>query len=248
MITVKNLTKYYQSHCVLDDMSLEIPQGKTVVILGRSGVGKSVFLKHLLGLEKPNSGEIIVDGHPITQLKQSELYQAVRQMGMLFQGGALFDSMTVFENVGFYLLHHTKEPLSVIEDRVQHALQMVDMDGSQEKMPAELSGGMKKRVALARLIVYRPKTLLYDEPTTGLDPITSMNINNLLIKTQQELEATSIVVTHDIASALTVGDYLALLEKGKIVVMCEKKDFMSQDHPSIKAFLSYLHPKGTINE
>lgn len=247
MIKAENITKYFGPLMVLKDFSLEISPGETLVILGRSGAGKSVFLKLLLGLEKPDSGHIIINDTIISSLFGPPLYRAIKHMGMLFQGGALFDSMSVFENVAFYLMQHGKLPLSEISDRVSLALKMVEMQGSERKMPAELSGGMRKRVALARLIVYRPTVILYDEPTTGLDPITAMHINELIIKTKEELKATSIVVTHDIASALTVADRLALLEDGKIATTENKEAFTTSKHPSIQAFLSYLIPKGVIS-
>src|SRR4029079_15947511 len=175
-------------------------------------IGKSVLLKHIIGLLKPDRGTVDIDGVRITDLEGAELLFAVRHMGMLFQGGALFDSMTIEENTGFYLKQHgdphmgkrlSKEEL---KERVRHALQIVGLEGTENKMPSELSGGMRKRAALARVIVYRPLIVLYDEPTTGLDPITSMQINELINKTKSELKSTSVVVTHDIRSALEVGD------------------------------------------
>jgi phospholipid/cholesterol/gamma-HCH transport system ATP-binding protein len=242
MITVKDLTKKYDKLQVLNNLNLEVKTGETLVVLGRSGVGKSVLLKHIIGITKPDTGTIDVDGVRITDLSGPELYKAVQEMGMLFQGSALFDSMNVEENIGFYLAQHgdrktgkryTKPEL---EEMVAHALAMVGLDGTQKKMPSELSGGMRKRAALARLVVYRPSILLYDEPTTGLDPITAMTINQLIVKTQQELKATSIVVTHDILSALYVGDRLALHKDGKIAYIAEPREFLKIDDPVI-AFL-----------
>jgi phospholipid/cholesterol/gamma-HCH transport system ATP-binding protein len=191
MITIRNLSKTFKSHQVLRNLSLSIREGETLVILGPSGVGKSVLLKHIIGIAQPDSGYVEVDGVKITELSGTELLRAVKQMGMLFQGAALFDSMTIEDNTGFYLTQHA-DPLTgematkkEIADRVNEALKMVGLDGTQKKMPGELSGGMRKRVGLARLIVYRPHILLYDEPTTGLDPITSMQINELIVKTQK---------------------------------------------------------------
>jgi len=240
MIEIRNLKKSFKKSKVLDGVDLKIQNGETLVILGRSGTGKSVLLKHIIGITKPDDGTIDIDGNRISDLSGPELYKAVINMGMLFQGAALFDSMNVEENTGFFLNQHgdtaTGAKLSEqeIKDRVSHALEMVGLAGTQQKMPSELSGGMRKRAALARLIVYRPSIILYDEPTTGLDPITSMQINELIVKTQHELKATSIVVTHDILSALHVADRLALLDQGKIVHIAEPEAFMKIDNPIIE--------------
>ena len=240
MIKVNHLWKSYEENEVLKGLSLDIYDGETLVILGRSGVGKSVLLKHLIGLTKPDRGSIDIDDVRITDLIGASLYQALHNMGMLFQGSALFDSMNIEENTGFYLRQHgnretgksyTKAELA---DTVAEALEMVGLEGTQNMMPSELSGGMKKRAALARLIVYRPKILLYDEPTTGLDPMTAMHINELIVKIQRELKGTSIVVTHDIVSALFVGDRLALHKDGKIAYIGDPDTFVQIDDPEIK--------------
>ncbi len=239
MIEIKKLKKRYSHFQVLDGLDLQIQEGETLVILGPSGVGKSVLLKHIIGIEKPDEGEIIVNGMKITSLKGADLLRSIKQMGMLFQGSALFDSMSIRENTGFYLSEHIDPktgkfyPKDEIDERVDEALRMVGLEGTQDKTPSELSGGMRKRAGLARLIVYRPKIILYDEPTTGLDPLTSMQINELIVKTQKELKATSIVVTHDIASALYVSDRLALLRDGKIAHIDTPEDFMKIQDPII---------------
>ncbi len=240
MIKICNLWKKFGKVQVLSGLDLQIEEGETVVILGPSGIGKSVLLKHIIGLLKPDAGTIDIDSLRITDLDRSELFKFIHQMGMLFQGGALFDSMNVEENTGFYLTEHgdleTGKRLSKkeIADRVSYALELVGLQGTHKKMPSELSGGMRKRAALARVIVYRPKIILYDEPTTGLDPIIAMQINELIVKTKEELKATSIVVTHDMFSALYVGDRLALIRDGKIAHIAEPDAFLKIDDPLIK--------------
>lgn len=237
MIKVRNLFKSYGKLQVLKGLNLDVLEGETLVILGRSGVGKSVLLRQILGIETPDKGTVEVGGKQISSMSERLRYSAVKSMGMLFQGSALFDSMTVGENIAFYLREH-ESTLSEnhIKERVDTALQMVGLDGTQAKLPSALSGGMRKRAALARLIVYRPHILLYDEPTTGLDPITSGQINGLILKTQKELKATSIVVTHDLRSAMEVGDRLAFHHEGVIAQIASKEDFFKIDDPLLHQF------------
>ncbi len=237
MIVVKDLWKSYDGLDVLTGLNLCVERGETLVILGRSGVGKSVLLKQIIGIEDPDEGSVEVEGKCITAMPRRERYAVVRNMSMLFQGGALFDSMNIFENTAFYLRqHHSEIGISELEDRVAEALRMVDLAGTQKKMPSDLSGGMRKRAAIARIIIYRPRILLYDEPTTGLDPITAMQINELILQIQGELKATSIVVTHDIQSALKVSDRLALHHDGKIAYIEEKEEFIKIEDPLVKSF------------
>lgn len=243
MIKIKNLWKRYGKVEVLKGLDLDIEKGETIVILGRSGIGKSVLFRQILGIESPDDGYVEVNGEKITTYSANDPKSVVRSMGMLFQGAALFDSMDVGRNIGFYLRQHPDPATGVclseeeIERRVTEALELVDLAGVERKMPADLSGGMKKRAALARLIVYRPKILLYDEPTTGLDPITAMQINRLLVKIQGELEGTtSIVVTHDIRSAWEVGDRVAFIHDGVIRAVAPKEEFIEIDDPLLQGF------------
>lgn len=238
MIKVHDVWKSYGKHQVLKGLSLDVLEGETIVILGRSGVGKSVLLKQIIGLEMPDQGYVEVDGMKVTDLTMSTTRKGLKPMGMLFQGSALFDSMDVGENTAFYLRQHQHLSSSEIRDRITLALKMVGLEGTERKMPSDLSGGMRKRAALARLIVYRPEIILYDEPTTGLDPITSMQINDLINKTKAELNATSVVVTHDIRSALAVGDRLAFHYDGKIERITSKEGFLHSEDPLIQEFLN----------
>lgn len=239
MIHIRDLWKRYGNTDVLKGLNLDAQQGEILVILGRSGVGKSVLLRHIIGIERPDRGTIEVDGSVITQMKKNQIYHAIRNMGMLFQGSALFDSMNIEENTAFYLKQH-RDPVTrkhfssdVIEQKVKEALTMVGLEGHEHKMPSDLSGGMRKRAGLARLIAYRPKILLYDEPTTGLDPITAQQINELIVKTQDELKGTSIVVTHDLNSALYMADRLALHQEGQIAHIADPETFLQIDDPTI---------------
>ncbi len=237
MIIVRNLWKRYGKLQVLKGLELDVNDGETVVILGRSGVGKSVLLRQLIGIEKPDDGYVEVNGIRVTHINLNANVEVMRHMGMLFQSSALFDSMPIGDNVSFYLKqHYPKLSPEEVKERVSHALDLVGLAGTEEKMPSDLSGGMRKRAALARVIVYRPSLILYDEPTTGLDPITAMQINELINKTKKELNATSIVVTHDMRSALEVGDRLAFHHEGKILHIAPKDEFLKIDDPLLHAF------------
>ncbi len=239
MIRVHDVWKSYGQLQVLKGLNLDIQDGETLVILGRSGVGKSVLLKQIIGLETPDKGYIEVDGKRVPSLSQYSFPIGLKPMGMLFQGAALFDSMNIGDNIAYYLRQHpSKLSEKEIADRVKKALDMVGLENVETKLPSELSGGMRKRAALARLVVYRPQIILYDEPTTGLDPITSMQINELINKTKKELNATSIVVTHDIRSALEVGDRLAFHHDGKIAQIAPKDEFFQIDDPTLHDFFN----------
>lgn len=254
MITIKNLWKSYGLLQVLKGLNLEVADGETVVIIGRSGVGKSVLLRHIIGLEKPDQGTIDIGDVRISELQHAALYRAMKGMGMLFQGSALFDSLTVAENTAFYLEQHgdprtgKRIPLSQLRERVAEALAMVGLEGTQEKMPSDLSGGMRKRAALARLIVYRPHIVLYDEPTAGLDPVTATQINQLIVKAQKELQATSIVVTHDLRCALEVGDRVALHHDGVLRLIAPRAEFPRLEDPLVQTFFDNVSIDGIIGQ
>src|SRR6266571_4626352 len=228
--------KSYGSKQVLRGVNLTINRGEVVVILGGSGSGKSVTLRHMLGLEAPDQGRIIVEEEDITDLPEEELYRVRKKFGMLFQSGALFDSMTVFENVAFPLREHTDMSDEEIGRAVKEKLDLVNLPNTAHLMPVDLSGGMRKRVGLARSIVLDPKMILYDEPTTGLDPITAQKINELIIDLQSKLNVTSVVVTHDIQSAFSVGDRIAFLSRGVVEWVGAMEEARNADHPGLREF------------
>jgi phospholipid/cholesterol/gamma-HCH transport system ATP-binding protein len=215
-ISIRGLEKSYGSKRVLRGINLEIGEGETVVVLGGSGEGKTVLLRHLNGLERPDRGDVIVGGHRLNDLDEDELAAVRMQVGMVFQLGALFDSLTVVDNVGYPLREHRVFDEAGVRRRVAEVLEMVDLRNAEHLYPAELSGGMKKRVALARAIALQPKAVLWDEPTTGLDPIVTHRINLMIRDLQKRLGFTSVVVTHDLRSAFMVGDRFALLDRGVI--------------------------------
>ena len=214
MIRVDHISKSFSGKVVLEDVSLEIHEGETLAIIGRSGSGKSVLMKHLIGLLTPDTGRVLVDGVDINDIPYAELRQVRRQFGVLFQGGALFDSMTAFDNVAFPLRTFTKKTDAEVRDEVQRCLDMVQLPDVGPKKPSELSGGMKKRVALARAVALQPRYIIYDEPTSGLDPETSNAIDELIRGLAEQLNVTSIVVTHDMHSVLSIADRAAFIHRG----------------------------------
>ena len=237
MIEVRKLSKSFDGRPVLHDVDLTVEEGKTLVVLGRSGCGKSVVLKHLIGLMKPDSGEVLVDGEDIIGLPERRLTAVRRKIGMLFQSAALFDSMSVEGNLAFPLREQGMTDEKEIDARVAEALDMVELAGEQLKMPADLSGGMRKRVGLARTIVGRPRCVLYDEPTTGLDPITSDSINHLIRRLQRRLGVTSIVVTHDMKTAFHCADRVALLHEGRVHFDGSVEELKASTDPVITDFI-----------
>lgn len=238
MIEIIDLHKSFGGHRVLCGVNLKIETGETMVIIGRSGCGKSVLLKHIMGIMKPDSGKILIDSVNVFDVGDDEINHFRMQIGMLFQGSALFDSLTVKENVGFSLYEHTHLPESEIDGRVKEKLRLVGLSGIEDLIPAELSGGMKKRVGLARAICTEPKIVLYDEPTTGLDPIMADAINDLILRMQKRLRITSIVVTHDMTSAYKVGTRIAMLYNGNIVGVGTPDEIRNSQDPLIKQFIS----------
>ncbi len=236
MIKIVDLHKSFNGKEVLRGISLEIRDGETLVILGMSGTGKSVLLKHIMRLFKPDRGEIYIDGREITSLPRKEIYKIRKSFGYVFQEPALFDSLTIYENVAMPLVEHGFSK-NEIREKVKWSLEMVDLLGVEDKFPEELSGGMRKRVGVARAIVQMPRYLIYDEPTTGLDPVTADRINELMIFLNEKLKITSIVVTHDIRSALKIADRLVLMHEGQIVVDTPVDRAWEEEHPVLREFL-----------
>jgi len=248
MIEVRDVTKSFGTQQVLRGVSLDIHRGEAVVIIGRSGGGKSILLKHLIGLLQPDSGTIRVDGEDITTMNERSLLRVRRKYGMLFQMAALFDSLTVEENVGFVLLRQGVESDAEIRRRVAEALEMVELPGIGHKMPSELSGGMRKRVGLARAIVYRPEIVLYDEPTTGLDPIAADNIDRLIRRVWETLHVTSIAVTHDMKSARTISNRILMLHEGRIYSEGPSAEILESTDPVIHRFVNGISTPRNLNE
>ncbi len=236
MIKIIDLHKSFDGKKVLNGVNLEILDEEIMVIMGGSGAGKTVLIKHMIGLLKPDRGKIYVDDIEITSLREDELFKIVRLFGMVFQGAALFDSMSVEENIKFGLERLGLTP-DEIERRVKDSLERVDLPGIERLMPSQLSGGMKKRVGLARAIALRPKILLYDEPTTGVDPIRADSINKLIVKMRDSLSVTSVIITHDIVSAFTVADRIAMLHEGRIIEIGTPEQMRNSSSPIVQQFI-----------
>jgi phospholipid/cholesterol/gamma-HCH transport system ATP-binding protein len=238
VIVVKNLVKKFDKELVLDGISLAAEEGKTTVVIGPSGCGKTVLMKHMIVLERPSAGEVYFKGRRIDDLSERKLEKVRTQYGFLFQGGALFDSLNVYENITFPIRqHHEITDWKAIDGLVKSKLAMVGLDGYQTHYPASLSGGQKKRVALARAIAMNPNVILYDEPTTGLDPIRADIINELILKLQKELDVTSVVVTHDMKSAYKIGDRIIMLHEGKIIADGDADHIRNHPHPAVQQFI-----------
>ncbi len=237
-IECRNLYKSFGKKGVLQGVDLTVERGETMVILGGSGSGKTVLLKHMNGLVGPESGEVFLNGMEISRMEEDDLTEVRKKVAMVFQGCALFDSMTIGENIAYPLQEHTAMSPEEIRSRMREALSLVGLEGSEELYPAEMSGGMKKRAALARALVLKPEALLYDEPTTGLDPMMTHRINRLIRELQNKLAVTSIVVTHDLQSAFVVADRLAFLQKGKIRFVGTREEFQASTDLALHEFLS----------
>ena len=238
MIEIINLCKNFSKIKVLDDLNLNINTGETTVIIGRSGCGKSVLLKHIIGIMKPASGQVFVDGRDMCRLKGKHLNDVRMKFGMLFQAAALFDSLSVWENVAFGMIEHTDKTKEEIMQRVKECLSLVGLVGVEDLKPAVLSGGMRKRVGLARAICMKPEIILYDEPTTGLDPIMADAINSLIVELHDKLKITSVAVTHDMKSAYKIADKIAMLYDGIIISVGTPDEIKNTKDPIVKQFIN----------
>jgi phospholipid/cholesterol/gamma-HCH transport system ATP-binding protein len=238
MIRIINVHKAFGEKKVLQGVDLQVETGRTMVVIGQSGSGKSVLLKHLIGLLKPDRGEIYLDDLNLTRLKEEELQKATRKVGMLFQSAALFDSMNVYQNVRFGLERYRSCPVEKITEMVEDSLAKVGLKGVERLMPHELSGGMKKRVGLARAIAYNPEVMLYDEPSTGIDPIRADAINGLINKMKEDLHVTSVIITHDMVSAYKVADRIAMLFQGRIIEEGTPDEIRRSRNPVVQQFIT----------
>ena len=237
MISLQHLHKSFDGRQVLRDMSIDVARGETVVIVGGSGTGKSVTLKHIIGLLRPDKGKVIVDEHDVTAMNDIELNQFRRRFGMSFQEGALFDSMSVFENIAFPLRRHTKMKEDEIRARVEECLEDVHLHGVEKKRPSELSGGMRRRVGFARAISLKPEILLFDEPTTGLDPVISDVVAELICEMDMKLGTTTVTITHDMKVAFKIADRVAMLHQGSIVESGTPEEFQQSKNPIVQQFI-----------
>jgi phospholipid/cholesterol/gamma-HCH transport system ATP-binding protein len=248
MIEVSHLRKSFGDNVILDDVSFRVESGESVVIIGRSGGGKSVLLKHLIGLLSPDAGDVVIDGENLCGLNERQLLKVRYKFGMLFQGAALFDSLTVAENVGFALRRLRQATDAEIRKKVADALEMVELSGTENKSTSELSGGMRKRVGLARAIVYEPEIILYDEPTTGLDPVVSDSIDKLIMRVRDRLKITTVVVTHDMRSASRVGQRILMLHNKRIYANGTPDEIFSSTDPVVHCFVNGIStPKEHLN-
>lgn len=238
MIDIINLHKSFNNNHVLRGIDLRIEHGETMVVIGGSGSGKSVLIKHIIGLLRPDEGSVIVDGVDISHLRERDLNQFRKRYGMLFQGAALFDSLRVWENVGFGLMQHTSLSKKEIREIAKRKLEMVGLKGVENLMPSELSGGMRKRVGLARAIAMEPEIILYDEPTTGLDPIMADAINDLIVEMKKRIKVTAIAITHDMTSAYKIGDRIAMLYEGKIHEVGTPDEIRKSENPVVRQFIT----------
>lgn len=237
-ITIADLHKSFGANHVLRGVDLTVEPGESMVIIGGSGSGKSVLIKHIIGLLKPDRGSILVNGEEVTTMRERQLKELRKKFGMLFQAAALFDSLTVGENVAFALVEHTRLSRAEIADRVREKLTLVGLPGTEDLFPSELSGGMKKRVGLARALAIEPEVILYDEPTTGLDPIMADAINDLIVEMRERFAITSVAITHDMVSAYKIGHRLAMLYQGKIIFTGTPEECKNTTDPMVRQFIT----------
>lgn len=237
-LRIQNLRRSFNGQEVLKGVNVEIPRGQITIIIGGSGCGKSVLLKHLIGLLHPDEGQIILEGINLVALEGEDLRKVRMRYGMLFQDAALFDSMNVYENIAFPLREHRKYSEERVTQLVQEKLREVGLPGIEKKFPSELSGGMRKRVGLARAIVLNPEIIMYDEPTTGLDPIMSRSIDDLIVETQQRLQCTTIVISHDIRATLRIANKIAMLHDGRIIAEGTPEEMVKNPNPVVRNFLA----------
>ncbi|MEW6008658.1 MAG: ATP-binding cassette domain-containing protein [Candidatus Omnitrophota bacterium] len=237
MINIRNLSKSFDGHQVLDNISLDIESGQLFTLMGGSGQGKSVFLQHVIGLLKPDEGSIIIDGKDIVPLKENELLKMRQDTGYVFQEGALFDFLNIYDNLTLPIKEHTRIEKQEMAEMVKNALDEVELSGIELKFPEQLSVGMRKRVALARAIILRPKLLLCDEPTSGLDPATGYSISRLIFKLRQELDTTTIVVTHDVTNFFDISERIAIIEQGRIIAIGRKEEIRENPDPGVRKFI-----------
>ncbi len=246
-IRIHDLHKSFGSKLVLDGVNIDVAPAESLVIIGGSGTGKSVLLKHVIGLLKPDSGTVEVDGTAVESLGNRQITEFRRKFGMAFQEGALFDSMTVWQNVAFPLQRLTKKSHSEINDRVEECLSMVRLEGVGSKLPSQLSGGMRRRVGFARAVAHQPEILLFDEPTTGLDPITTALIDDVILDLSDRLKTTSVTITHDMESAYRIADRIAMLHQGKIIAEAPPEEFKRLDDPRVQQFI-HGQAEGPLSE
>jgi len=249
-IRVRGLTKSFGHNVVLEDITIDIPRGAITIILGPSGTGKSVFLRHLIGLLKPDRGEVWIGDDNIVQLRRKKLYEVRKKFGVLFQDGALFGSMNIYDNTAFPLREHTKKSEKEVREVVMEKLQMVGLEAAVDKLPGELSGGMRKRAGLARALVLEPEIILFDEPDSGLDPVRTAILNELVIELREKLGSTFLIVTHDIGTAREIPDYIGMLFRRGLIAFGKREDMLESPYPAVRQFLGGLihGPIGMSNE
>ncbi|MCJ8329486.1 MAG: ABC transporter ATP-binding protein [Lentisphaeria bacterium] len=248
MIRFTNVHKSFGDNVILNGLNIHVPKGETMVLVGGSGTGKSVSLKHMIGLLAPDEGEVLIDGENISTARGKQLESILDKFGVLFQSGALLQWKTVFDNIALPLLEKTDLSDDEIREKVMDALDLVNLDGAENKFPSEISGGMNKRAALARAIITKPQILLYDEPTSGLDPVMSRHVDGMIKDMQEKLGVTSVVITHDLHSAFSIADKVTMLFEGQSVESSHPEEFIKSEHPFVKEFIKSQFETGKVQE